>query len=88
MVMRPVAGERHEVGAPAGAQRHLGDQRQPLGAQPPADAAADGERALRLPPVGRQRQAFPGTDDKGEAGDAHAGSVSDSAVKTKTERGR
>ncbi len=46
-----VAAERHQVGAAAGAQRHLRDQRQPLGAQPPADAAADGERPLRLPPV-------------------------------------
>ena len=53
----PVAGKRHEIGAAAGAERHLRDERQPLGAKPPADAAADGERALRLPPVDGKRRA-------------------------------
>ena len=53
---RAVVAERHHVGAPARAQRHLRDERQALGAQPAADAAADGQRALGLAAINRQAE--------------------------------
>src|SRR4029079_12559368 len=42
----------------AGGERHLRDQRQPLGAEPPTDAATDSKCPLRLPTVEGKRRRF------------------------------